>query len=542
MSRPVTLRAAVLASLLLAACVGGAGGGRGGGGGGGGQVPPAATSCTPPAPGGGGTAYHVGPGQQYTAIGDVPWYALQAGDTVYIHYRSTPYHEKLLVSGRGTPTQWIRVLGVPGPNGEKPVLSGDGATTSHNMHHRWQDACGSAAIQCAGVVQVAVNDGESSPLPGYIEIANLQVQDGYTAYGFTAEDGTYSKYEDGAACIYAKSPQHLLVRDNVLTNCGLGFFDWTGDGLAENWWEGLGQDLVLSGNTFVGNGDVGSYLDHQTYTESDGVLIECNHYGAERPGTLGSQIKDRSAGTVIRYNHIEQSPAGWDLDLVEPQEGWPTLGSLATYRQAFVYGNLIVNRGVDQPNLVHWNEDHQAGQGRATLSGGKLFFYDNTVVTIADQADLGAFDVFNVTWGGYDCPPGSLAGVIDVRNNVFASLPRTAGAPVPALRFGYCGQENLAFGRNWVSPGWTAHGATVTGAGDLVSPAGDDPGFVAAGSDDFHLTAASSAAGIGGALAPEVTSNSLGLDLTPVLQLTGDGGTTARSASGAGSDAGAFGR
>ena len=67
------------------------------------------------APGGGGTSYHVGPGQAYATIGAVPWYSLKAGDTVYIHYQNTPYHEKFLVSGQGTASQWIRVLGVGGP-------------------------------------------------------------------------------------------------------------------------------------------------------------------------------------------------------------------------------------------------------------------------------------------------------------------------------------------------------------------------------------------------------------------------------------------
>src|SRR4051812_24767541 len=83
------------------------------------------------------TDYHVGPGQAYTQLGQIAWYGLQAGDTVYIHYQSTPYREKILISGQGTPTNWIRVLGVPGPNGELPIISGNGATTSKNNHYHW---------------------------------------------------------------------------------------------------------------------------------------------------------------------------------------------------------------------------------------------------------------------------------------------------------------------------------------------------------------------------------------------------------------------
>jgi hypothetical protein len=87
-----------------------------------------------PTVGWGAMDYHVGPGQRYTTIGIVPWYNLRAGDTVYIHYKSTPYYEKFLISGRGTTTQWIRVIGVPGPNGELPVISGNDATTGTDMH------------------------------------------------------------------------------------------------------------------------------------------------------------------------------------------------------------------------------------------------------------------------------------------------------------------------------------------------------------------------------------------------------------------------
>jgi hypothetical protein len=285
---------------------------------------------------------------------------------------------------------------------------------------------------------------------------------------------------------------------------------------------------------------------HQVYTESDGVIIEQNRFGPMRPGAFGSQIKDRSAGTIVRYNFIEQAPAGWDLDLVEPEEGWLTLGARPAYKQAFVYGNVIVSKTGRYPNLVHWNEDHQAGRGRATVPGAGLFFYNNTVVAIADHSEVSDISVFNVTWGSYDCPPGLPPGVIHVRNNVFALLPRTPGARVPQLHWGYCGSESFEFGKNWVSPGWTtrgrsdAPGRTIAGTANLVSRAGNDPGFVDVAANDFRLTASSSAGGIGGSLSPEVARNALGLDLTPTSQYAPHRGLRPRRASGEGSDVGAF--
>jgi len=48
------------------------------------------------------TTYEVGPGKHYANINDVPWESLQAGDTVLIHWRSTPYKEKwVMPSGDG---------------------------------------------------------------------------------------------------------------------------------------------------------------------------------------------------------------------------------------------------------------------------------------------------------------------------------------------------------------------------------------------------------------------------------------------------------
>lgn len=469
-----------------------------------------AEAAGPPAveEGGTGTVYRVGPDQKFAELGDVPWFNLRAGDTVYIHYRSKPYREKILISGRGSPSRWIRVHGLPGPNGERPVISGDGATTSRNMHYRWQNP---TDLQWLGVVQIAVINGPNGTmqLPGYIEIANLRIQDGYKGYRFTAENGASLEYSQFAACIYARSAQHIVIRDNVLTNCGLGFFNWTGDGSA--WWSGLQTDTLLARNHFFNNGVTGSYSEHQVYTESDGVVIEGNHFGPMRTGALGSQIKDRSAGTVIRYNYIEQSPAGWDIDLVEPEESAPALLKSDKYRQAFVYANTIVNDVATEPNYIHWNEDHQSGRGRATLPDGKLLFYNNTLV---DRAASSVVTIFNATWGGYDCPSAPLLGTIDIRNNIFASLPAAGRRLAGPIRFAYCGKENLEFGANWVSPAGTPHGARVRGWEGLISPAGNDPGFL--GHEDFRLASGATAAVAGGALAPEVTSNVLGLDLSPI--------------------------
>src|SRR5262245_27726401 len=77
----------------------------------------------------GATTYEVGPGKPLANVGDVPWEALNAGDTVLIYARPTPYREKWVISRAGTALAPITVRGIADAGGNLPVISGDNATT-----------------------------------------------------------------------------------------------------------------------------------------------------------------------------------------------------------------------------------------------------------------------------------------------------------------------------------------------------------------------------------------------------------------------------
>jgi hypothetical protein len=293
---------------------------------------------------------------------------------------------------------------------------------------------------------------------------------------------------------------------------------------------------------------VSSSTEHQTYTEAAGVVIEGNRYGPMRTDAQGSQLKDRSSGTIVRYNYIEEGN-GWAMDLVEPENSWSGTGATPAYGQDFVYGNVVVINPLpaDWDNLIHWNEDHGANVGRAIASTHRLHLYHNTFVVVADALDhqWSPFHLVNANLGGWECPAYALNGRIDVRNNLIALQPRTTGA-VPALQFGYCGRERLDFGVNWVSPSWTSGGtAEATGTAGIIPASGNTPGFVDLAAGDVRLVAGAAPVGQGAALSPDVTSNVLGLDLSPtrqyVLPHTLPTPTLApRAQSGAGSDLGAL--
>lgn len=96
--------------------------------------------------------YEVREGTALDTIAEVPWATLMPGDTVLIHWRSTPYKEKWVICRQGTEAQPITIRGVLGPNGERPVIDGNGATTPTNLNF-WSETRGTIKIGGANVPQ-----------------------------------------------------------------------------------------------------------------------------------------------------------------------------------------------------------------------------------------------------------------------------------------------------------------------------------------------------------------------------------------------------
>src|SRR5262245_23974981 len=113
-----------------------------------------------------GATYEVGPGFAYATPSAVPWELLRAGDLVLLHWRATPYRDKWVVSGQGTPDAPIVIRGVPGTSGELPVIDGSGATTRLALDY-WSEA--------RAVVKIGGANVPADVMPRYITIENLDV-------------------------------------------------------------------------------------------------------------------------------------------------------------------------------------------------------------------------------------------------------------------------------------------------------------------------------------------------------------------------------
>jgi hypothetical protein len=466
--------------------------------------------------------YHVGPSQAQTSLEGIAWSSLKAGDTVYIHAKpnQTPYHEKLTISGVGTQANPIRIIGVADASGNLPIIDGQNASTPSSCYWRsgWLIP-NQYQIEDLGLIFLNVTD---TTLPQWIEIKNLEIRNCYPTNTFTARDGTTVKNYNGfAAGIRIHGGRNVLIENCKFDSNAQGIF--IKEGGADVWWDVLAKDITIRGCWFTNNGLYNNYGMHQTYVQGENITVEYCRYSANRSTALGSHHKSRTAGDIIRYNLFEAPAAsGFVIDMVEPEDPFDShFASLSTYKQTHVYGNIF--NLTKTANFMNWGEDHEYDYKGRWYNGGKLLFYNNTVYIKADIHEGGWYPslyLFHTKNGGYENCPSEVehSGSIDLYNNIINVVPSSVGGtPVPLI-LTRCTTSKLVLGNNWISPGYTAGATRITPIGVITSPSDDDPGFVDATTKNFRLRSTSSARGISGASAPEVTSNYLGLNLTAIHQ------------------------
>ena len=474
-----------------------------------------------------GTDYAVGPGQAYAAIGDVPWADLAAGDSVRIFWRDEPYHEKFLIQGQGTEDAPIVVCGVAGPDGQLPVIDGENATVGAEMGYATVDG------QARGLIHVSLGaDDTWGDKPEYVVIQGLHIRNAYYQYDYTGSNAATVPYFENAAGIFIERGEHITVRGVELESNGNGLFVASGD--AE---ETRSRDIVLERSSVHDNGtpDVGQDQRHNIYTEADGMVFQYNEIGPMAPGALGAALKDRSAGTVVRYNRI--SGGARSLDLVDAEDSLPLAGNDPDYRTTLVYGNVIVNdaetNGADLSNMIHYGGDSGETDG---YRKGVLYFVHNTVVVRADQDDAAGVGRYQTSL--FDLDTNDETAVIT--NNVFYVRSVTSDAAPTELDWGRSAGM-IRLGVNWASPAildWRYPDdttGTVSGTDQLISNAENDPAFVDESGGDLSPSDGSPL--VDSADAPPDEFTALGLTITE--EYAGVGSARARPDDGA-PDLGAY--
>jgi len=424
-----------------------------------------AFSLNPPCQPGNGTDYPVGPGQTYTTLSDVPWDNLGPGDTVRIHYRSAPYREKIVIRTSGTEQEPLRICGVSNQSGERPILDGDGAVNDPD-----DAAAYTTYPPMEGLAMILIYNQDYELKDSNIIIDGLHIRNAKNTFTYTRMNGSTDNYENGAACIRVQAGDNIVIRDNEIENCGNGIFTMSqGDNEAH-----LTRNILIEGNHIHGNGQAGSYLEHGSYIQAIGATYQYNRFGSNAPGAEGASLKERVAGSVIRYNWFEGDSVRF-LDLVEVEDAAPwyivaeylkELGCTdindcpgldpvrlqkvqeaeSLYRNTYVYGNFFDHIGsqTSAGSMVHYGWDNDISLARE----GSLHFYNNTVSIREDLDDSWRFQLFDMrnNFGG---TPRSQES-IEAFNNIIYFRNETPGATPAYLCMTNTG-GTVNFGTNWIS-------------------------------------------------------------------------------------------
>lgn len=412
--------------------------------------------------------------------------SLQPGDTLRIFWRATPYREKIMIAGQGTALHPIKVCGVPGPLGELPVIDGENATTRAQLSFPFD------GHQPRGLVIIghANNNPNYLQNPRHIILEGLEIRGADPSHTFTSRTGVVTSYVQFSAGIFIERGENVTIRGCDLHDNNLGIYGGTGGG------DVIMSGLLIEKNHIHANGSLQSYYEHNIYTEGLDTVMQFNRMGSPRGPdgyAMGSNIKDRGAGTVIRYNWIEDG--AHLIDLVDAQEAQDTTVALPSFHTTWVYGNVLLRIEPRSGSMIHYGGDSGV---LPTYRKGTLQFASNTLyVKNSTYTDYQTVEVFELT-----TEDESLAA----RNNIFAAeVAPTAVRPVYLVgsRDGITpGTATLS--NNWFRQGWIAHPpaseyntVTLQHTGFTTATFGTAPGFVNVAADDYHLTPGSVARNAG---------------------------------------------
>lgn len=486
----------------------------------------------PTAPLGAGRVFDIGPGSYantggtYAEVHLFPWLELVPGDVVRIHHRAEPYRGIIYLNVHGTEAAPVKVYGVAGENGELPVISGEDALLGAELYEYAADA------QVLGLGLIVIRDSYDDK-PGYIELANLDIRDASNGYEFSYFDAGANLWRERAwvrGCGVWLKAEHVSILGCRVHNNNEGIFSQANANLPGD----ITSDLLIQGCHIYHNGtlrgsvdangdEISNDLDHNLYIQSAGAVIEFCRIGNMRPTSGGSSLKDRSSGTIIRYNFIESGARL--LDLVEPEDTHEIIVDQTT----LVYGNILVNdyaapEGVPKSSaMIHYGFDNDPEESRR----GRLYFYNNTVfVRCSRTGDDGNWRTKFFEFGREDGDvPIDPAEMYD---NIIHVLPAAEGDDYTFLNLlTVYGDVRMGAG-NWIA-NWDTELCRVIDAGGLpyvaegdpvpvwgtmtlIDPArpiltGRDPGFEDVEAYDFRLRADSPLRGSGAPL-PAYLENS----------------------------------
>jgi len=395
------------------------------------------------------TTYNVGPGQTYTSIGDVPLESLVGGDVVNIYYKATPYYEKFCLSPNASPANPVTIHGVPDGSGNLPVLDGQNATTRLALDYAGDER---------SVIHIGATAIPNNQTAKGLVIENLDIKSGRTPYTYTDDSGTVKSYLTNAASVRIVDADGVILRNCIIRDSHNGIIT-----------SPTTLNFTFENCYIWGNGRSASTTEHNVYSETKYITAQYNHFGPPLSGSSGNNFKDRSAGTICRYNWIEDGSR--QLDLVDATTA--DIRGDAKYGKDFVYGNILYEKTAFVNNqIVHYGGDSGT---TAYYRPGPLHFYNNTVVSLRTDGTA----LFR--------PQDD--EVIECYNNI-------VNTPNGGLQINAVTNGTITYYYNWLQSGYD--GSNATNGGNNIT--GTAPGFVDFANEDFSITSTSACRDMGMAL------------------------------------------
>ena len=319
-----------------------------------------------------GQIINVGPGAEKAELHDLPLNNLQQGTLINLLWRATPYATKpVLQKGNG-----LRILGVSVNGSPKPILSAENARENSDWATDW-----TSALVGKGLITI-VKKASGDEVGGGLTIENLTLRAARAGVPYIHKSGAQMSYGVMAAGIYMTTCRGVKVVGCTITDNDNGIL-----GISNSGWSGPNttRDLLVAWNAFSGNGVPGSYSQHSTYVEGVDTIYEFNSYSANKVGSPGTLLKDRGAGTKIRYS-IFDGPSTLPIDLVEPEAGAPVIMVHPTWGNDYIYGCILRNN--QDCSNIHYGFDGVPANKRR-----ELHFYHNT---LRNRGDFWKFNWFRV--------------------------------------------------------------------------------------------------------------------------------------------------
>jgi hypothetical protein len=306
------------------------------------------------------TVYQVGPGKTYADLWQVPWGKLPPQSKVEVYWQDKAYHSKIDISMSN-----IAIVGIPGPNNQRPVIDANGAQEDPDASYFTDQIANEGLFTVApawsGVVSNVLIQG--------LELENANQDSSYYDAG-----GNLQWYQDSGAAVAMYMAENVRIEDCSIHDNGNGIF-----GKSYGYAGGDLMNIAVTGNDIYRNGVVNSFLEHNSYIEGWYTRYIGNHYGPLKQGAQGDNLKDRSLAPTIAYNYF--TGGAHLLDLVDPDDGSGDMVDQPDYGTEWVYGNVLVNpEGSNCSSMVHFGFDEVFEDSQHTL-----FFYNNTIVNYNDQ-------------------------------------------------------------------------------------------------------------------------------------------------------------